>query len=179
MNHSLQLHLGNDILFFLNNLFFTFIVKIIRSGLCKLWTMPNLEHVRTLRGHNSYACSIVFHPQSTLSLSKNALNMASCGTDGSVFLWNLESEEPIGNLEGHEPHRVSHVAFHPSGRFLGTCCFDKSWRLWDLETNEEILYQEGHSKAVFDLSFQCDGSLAATGGLDAYGRVWDIRSGNQ
>lgn len=40
--------------------------------------------------------------------------------------------------------------------------YDHSWRLWDLETQEEILHQEGHSKAVHDLTFQCDGSLAAT-----------------
>lgn len=41
--------------------------------------------------------------------------------------------------------------------------YDRSWRLWDLDTQEEILHQEGHSKAVHDLTFQCDGSLVATG----------------
>jgi U4/U6 small nuclear ribonucleoprotein PRP4 len=40
--------------------------------------------------------------------------------------------------------------------------YDHSWRLWDLETQEEILHQEGHSKAVHDITFQCDGSLSAT-----------------
>jgi U4/U6 small nuclear ribonucleoprotein PRP4 len=40
--------------------------------------------------------------------------------------------------------------------------YDRSWRLWDLETQEEILHQEGHTKAVHDIAFQCDGSLAAT-----------------
>ena len=40
--------------------------------------------------------------------------------------------------------------------------YDHSWRLWDLETQEEILHQEGHSKAVHDVTFQCDGSLSAT-----------------
>lgn len=41
--------------------------------------------------------------------------------------------------------------------------FDNSWRLVDLETEMEVLHQEGHSKAVYDINFQCDGSLAATG----------------
>ena len=40
---------------------------------------------------------------------------------------------------------------------------DNSWRLWDLVKNEEILHQEGHSKPVIDISFQCDGSICATG----------------
>jgi U4/U6 small nuclear ribonucleoprotein PRP4 len=75
----------------------------------------------------------------------------------------LSSEEPLADVEGHAPHRVSRLAFHPSGRFLGTCCFDGSWRLWDLEQLEEVLHQEGHCKPVYCISFQTDGSVCATG----------------
>lgn len=31
------------------------------------------------------------------------------------------SEEPVADIEGHAPYRVSRLAYHPSGRFLGTC----------------------------------------------------------
>ena len=65
-------------------------------------------------------------------------------------------------MDGHQPYRVSRLAFHPSGRFLATCCFDRSWRLWDLAACEEILHQEGHSAAVYDLAHHPDGSLVAT-----------------
>ncbi|GIY43793.1 hypothetical protein CDAR_561061 [Caerostris darwini] len=147
------------------------------SGLCKLWSVPDCELIRTLRGHNCNVGAIVFHPQATLTQSETSVNMASCSTDGVVKLWDLKSDEPIADLEGHAPHRVSRVAFHPSGRFLATCVFDNSWRLWDLEVQEEILHQEGHSKSVYDASFQCDGSLLATGGMDSFGRVWDLRTG--
>lgn len=97
--------------------------------------------------------------------------------DGSVKLWSLDNEEPLADIEGHAPHRVSRLAFHPSGRFLATTCFDHSWRLWDLEACEEILHQEGHSKPVYDVVFHPDGSLALTTGLDGYARVWDLRTG--
>lgn len=147
------------------------------SGLCKLWSVPDCKLIRTLRGHNCNVGAIVFHPESTLSLSATECNMATCASDGSVKLWDLQSEEPIANIEGHAPYRVSRLGFHPSGRFLATCVFDNSWRLWDLEVKEEILHQEGHSKPVYDLSFQCDGSLLATGGMDAFARVWDLRTG--
>ncbi|XP_050389042.1 U4/U6 small nuclear ribonucleoprotein Prp4 [Patella vulgata] len=147
------------------------------SGLCKLWSIPDCEMVRELRGHSCNVGAIVFHPQATLSLDDNACCMASCGQDGTVKLWNLVSDEPIADIEGHAPFRVSRLAYHPSGRFLGTCCFDNSWRLWDLEAQDEVLHQEGHSKPVYDISFQIDGALAATCGLDAYCRVWDLRSG--
>ena len=48
------------------------------------------------------------------------INLASSSFDGSVKLWNLESDEPIAEIEGHAPFRVSKVKFHPSGRFLAT-----------------------------------------------------------
>jgi len=147
------------------------------SGLCKLWTIPDCQEIMTLRGHNVQVGSIIFHPQATISADNAGICMASCAQDGSVKLWSLESDEPIADIEGHAPFRVSKLGFHPTGRFLGTCCFDNSWRLWDLEAQEEILHQEGHSRPVYDIDFQTDGSLAMTGGLDAFGRVWDLRTG--
>ena len=46
-----------------------------------------------------------------------------------------------------------------------------------METGENLLEQEGHSREVYAVSFQCDGSLAVSCGLDAVGRVWDLRTG--
>ncbi|XP_077862427.1 U4/U6 small nuclear ribonucleoprotein Prp4-like [Saccoglossus kowalevskii] len=146
------------------------------SGLCKLWSIPNCELIRTLRGHNHNVGCIVFHPQATIGIDNSACCMASCDADGSVKLWSLESDEPVADIEGHT-QRVTQVQYHPSGRFLGTTCYDSSWRLWDLEVQEEILHQEGHSKPAYCMSFQCDGSLVATGGLDSFGRMWDLRTG--
>lgn len=146
------------------------------SGLCKLWTVPNCEILKTFRGHNCNVGAIVFHPKA-MEDEQSVCALASCAADGSVKLWNFESEEPLADVEGHSPHRVSRLAFHPSGRFLGTCCFDHSWRLWDLEQCQEVLHQEGHCKPVYCISYQIDGSVCATGGLDAFGRVWDLRTG--
>ena len=75
------------------------------------------------------------------------------------------SEEPLADIEGHAPYRVSNVRYHPSGRFLASCCYDHSWRLWDLEQLTEVLHQEGHSGPVYDIDFHTDGSLTATGSV--------------
>jgi U4/U6 small nuclear ribonucleoprotein PRP4 len=146
------------------------------SGLCKLWSVPECNEVRVLRGHNERVGAIVFHPQATLSQSTTSLNMASCAADGTVCLWDLEQETPLDDLDNHGD-RVGRVAFHPSGRFLGTTCFDNSWRLWDLEAKQELLFQEGHSRNVYDIAFHPDGSLCGTSAFDGCARLWDVRSG--
>lgn len=88
------------------------------------------------------------------------------------------------------------VAFHPSGEYVASASFDTSWRLWDVASSKELLLQEGHSKEVYSVEFQNDGALVASGcvfhsfiyfsthyidddnrGLDAIGRVWDLRTG--
>ncbi|GLV44253.1 U4-U6 small nuclear riboprotein factor 60K [Carabus blaptoides fortunei] len=147
------------------------------SGLCKVWSVPDCELTQTLRGHTCNVGAVIFHPKATISQEETVCNMVSCAADGSVKLWDFKNEEPMADIEGHMPHRVSRIAFHPSGRFLGTCCFDSSWRLWDLEQCTEVLHQEGHCKPVYCISFQTDGSVCATGGLDSFGRVWDLRTG--
>ncbi|XP_037092324.1 U4/U6 small nuclear ribonucleoprotein Prp4-like [Pollicipes pollicipes] len=148
------------------------------SGLCKLWTVPDCQPVRTLRGHTCNVGAVAFHPRATVDLEPGDVNLASCGHDGSVKLWSLDSDEPLADIEGHAPYRVSNLKYHPSGRFVATCCHDHSWRLWDLEQLTEVLHQEGHSGAVYDVDFHTDGSLVATGGLDAYARLWDLRTGS-
>lgn len=146
------------------------------SGLCKVWSVPDCKLHLTLRGHTSYVGGVTFRPNISFE-DKNVVAMASGGHDGAVKLWSFGSEESIADITGHMPHRVSKLSFHPSGRFLATACYDSSWRLWDLEQKTEVLHQEGHAKAVHCLAFQTDGSVVVTGGLDAFGRVWDLRTG--
>lgn len=58
------------------------------SGLCKLWSIPNCEMIRTLNGHKCNVGCIVFHPQATLKGDifedhvERTVILASCATDG-------------------------------------------------------------------------------------------------
>ncbi|CAF3609257.1 unnamed protein product [Rotaria socialis] len=110
------------------------------------WFMQTLNNTR------------FWHPQSTLAQDPAMINLASSSFDGSVKLWNLQSDEPIAEIE--KRIKESFIIF-----------------IKDLETQEEILPQEGHSKAVHGITFHCDGSLSATAGMDTYGRIWDLRTG--
>ncbi|TIC70800.1 RNA processing-related protein [Wallemia mellicola] len=142
----------------------------------KLWDIPNCNHQMTLRGHDGLVGGVDWHPQATLNQSKSSVNLASGSQDSTVALWSLEKDTPLATLKGHT-HQVRRVAFHPSGRYLGSASFDETWRLWDVETQAELQLQEGHSKEVYALAFQDDGALVGSAGMDAIGRVWDLRTG--
>jgi U4/U6 small nuclear ribonucleoprotein PRP4 len=143
------------------------------TGTCKLWSVPDCEPVRSLKGHSDRAGAIVFHPQATLSMSTSSLSLASCAADGSVCLWNLESESPIAELESHK-ERVARLSFHPSGRFIGTACYDHSWRLFDLETNVEVLHQVSlfNVDPVLSLNRNYCNNYIAPLFMNSNGRYW-------
>ncbi|XP_028069169.1 U4/U6 small nuclear ribonucleoprotein PRP4-like protein isoform X2 [Camellia sinensis] len=137
------------------------------SGVAKIWSMPQVRKVCTLKGHTERLTDVAFSPMD---------NYISTGSaDRTAKLWNAEGSL-LKTFGGHLD-RLARIAFHPSGKYLGTASYDKTWRLWDIDTGEELLLQEGHSRSVYGISFHHDGSLAATCGLDALARVWDLRSG--
>ncbi|MGH0174504.1 UNVERIFIED_CONTAM: hypothetical protein FKN15_068193 [Acipenser sinensis] len=116
-----------------------------RSGLCKLWSVPDCSLIRTLRGHNTSVGAMSFHPQATVSLDEKDVSMASCAADGSVKLWSLDRG------------------------------LDAFGRLWDLRTGRCIMFLEGHLKEIYGLSFSPNGFHVATGSGDHTCKVWDLR----
>lgn len=104
------------------------------SALVKLWSVPECRCVGTLRGHTERISGLAWHPEACGAQSRTAVNLVSASCDSTAKLWPLEGNggKPLGELTGHAG-RLSRVAFHPSGRLVGTASFDTSWRLWDVE----------------------------------------------
>ncbi|CAG8977076.1 hypothetical protein HYALB_00005784 [Hymenoscyphus albidus] len=149
------------------------------GGGVKLLGVPNLEEIRTLRGHTDRIGGITWAPGSTLpgtTILPSSVNLASGGAEGNIHLWSLDQDTPLSTLAGHN-QRVVRTEFHPSGRYLASASEDTTWRLWDVNTTTELLLQEGHSRGVFALAFNADGSLLASAGMDSIGRIWDLRTG--
>ncbi|KAL1902890.1 hypothetical protein Sste5346_000801 [Sporothrix stenoceras] len=164
------------------------------GGTLGLYRVPDLEHTRGLRGHTSKISGLSWFPGATLpdsGVSADSVNLASGGAEGLVNLWSLNQDTPVASLTGHD-QRVCRVEFHPSGKYLASASEDATWRLWDVQrageegtsstgaakkSTAEILRQDGHSRGVYAVSFNTDGSLIASAGLDSIGRIWDLRSG--
>ncbi|CAG8440228.1 3056_t:CDS:10 [Diversispora eburnea] len=122
------------------------------SGLIRIWGVPNCEALSLLKGHTDRIGGVAWHPDSTLSIDKSVVNLASGAADSMIHLWSLDNDAPIATLRGHTS-KIAKIDFHPSGKFIGS------------------------AREVYAIRFQNDGSLVATGGLDAIGRVWDLRTG--
>ena len=149
------------------------------GGGVKLLDAPDLNELKTLRGHRDKIGGISWFPNATLpthNIPSSAINLATSGGEGDIHLWSLDQDTPISTLSGHTA-RVARIEFHPSGQYLASASSDTTWRLWDVATTSELLLQEGHSREVYALSFNTDGSLLATAGLDSIGRIWDLRTG--
>ncbi|CAK7342686.1 unnamed protein product [Dovyalis caffra] len=137
------------------------------SGVAKIWSVPQVTKVSTLKGHTERATDVAFSPVRN--------HLATASADRTARLWNTDGSL-LKKFEGHLD-RLARIGFHPSGKYLATTSFDKTWRLWDIDSGVELLLQEGHSRSIYGIAFHHDGSLAASCGLDALARVWDLRTG--
>jgi U4/U6 small nuclear ribonucleoprotein PRP4 len=128
-------------------------------------------HPAAGRGRGSSAAVHGTHTgQSDAHLGAARGMLVSGSIDGTAMLWKVP-EELLGHHEsampgldsssGHNNHasaldvglrevatlkghtqRLANVAFHPSGRYVGTSSYDRTWRLWDVERHHEVLLQE-------------------------------------
>lgn len=93
----------------------------------------------------------------------------------------MEDEEIIDEAEvvlsGHADP-VYGVAFHPSKPdMVATAGGDDVGGVWELSTGQRTHTLEGHSDTVNLVAFSADGSLLATGSLDATVKIWSVEGG--
>ncbi|CAF1362492.1 unnamed protein product [Rotaria magnacalcarata] len=159
-----------------------FLIVNLQSGLCKLWTISDCKHVRTFHGHIKNAWCISWHPQSTLTQDPAMINLASTSFETSVKLGNLQCDEPIAEIEGHAPFRVSKVKCHSSGRFLATACteghylvtvsYDNTIKLTTHPIWSALYSSKGHEQKIMSAALSRDGRWIATVSYDRTFKIW-------
>eukprot|EP00979_Chaetoceros_neogracilis_P003685 scaffold654_cov253-Chaetoceros_neogracile.AAC.9 len=160
------------------------------TGGIKLWNGSSsaLELLSTKQtAHEDRIMSVAMHQGNTCQLATASIDLTGklwkVNKNNDVDMGSNNTEnggygiEEMAVLKGHAA-RLCKIAYHPSGRFVGTTSFDHTFRLWDIEAGgKELLLQDGHWKEVFGIGFHGDGSLVSTTDFGGVVQVWDLRSG--
>lgn len=123
-----------------------------------------------LRGHPSLLQSVDFSPDGEL--------LATAGSEGLVYLWNIDSRQIIRQLAGHDPSQlVNRAEFSPDGTTLVTASDDTTIILWDVVSGRQLEVLGEHSAWVQSAEFSSDGQRIISGSGDKTAIVWDASTG--
>jgi WD40 repeat protein/tetratricopeptide (TPR) repeat protein len=121
------------------------------------------------------------NPVKSVAFSSDDKFLASGHDDGTILLWNVETEEPMGTpLAGHRA-AVNSLVFSPEeGDYtLASGSADHTIIFWDIETGEKIHTLSGHYASVQSVAFSPDGRILASGGDDRRINLWDTHTGEE
>ena len=122
--------------------------------------------IATLTGHTDRVHSVAF--------SLDGQMLASGSFDDTVRLWNVATQQQIGNpLTGYS------VAFSHDGKTLASGSYDHTVRLWDVASLTGIATLTGHTYPVLSVAFSPDGKTLASGSRDDTVRLWDMATHRQ
>jgi WD40 repeat protein len=121
------------------------------------------EPSKFLRSDSAGSRSLAWSPDGRL---------ASVSRDGTVVVWDLESEKPLHTLEGH-----GGVAWSADGH-LASASADNTVIVWDLETGRPAITLSGHTEFVPSVAWSADGRLAS-GSKDGTVIIWDVSANDR
>lgn len=135
---------------------------------------------QTFQGHRAAIPALAF--------TSDSQRLASGDVDGNICLWDIsEQSKPMlrHTFRGHtdEVHRL---VFDATNTILASGSHDRTIRLWPVGDNGVSAAHEdvqprytlhAHTQAIRALAMSPDGSTLASGGNDAYIRLWDIHTG--
>lgn len=153
----------------------TYLVIHTRDQQTTLWTISNPLQIRVLD------LQAKFEDYAVPAISPDGTQLAvlHSGLATSVDVWNVESEELLFLLEGHETP-INSVQYSPDGQRIVTASNDGTARVWDAHTGEQYLVLRGRSFGLRTAQYNADGTRIMTvvetnGGL----KIWDSQTGEQ
>jgi WD40 repeat protein len=107
------------------------------SGAVSLWNLPGRYESAIFLGGST---AVAFHP--------GGKQLATTTLDGTVCLWNVEDQQLLTELTGHEA-MVNGLAYSRDGKWLVSGSDDYALRLWNAQGEEcGVLEMESQAAAV-------------------------------
>ncbi|KAG4432840.1 hypothetical protein IFR05_011679 [Cadophora sp. M221] len=123
---------------------------------------------RTLPSHSSGVSSVAF--------SKNGGRLLSGSWDGSLRLWELDTERTLQSFHGHSDD-ATNVVFVGDETVLASASSDATIKFWDASSGSLLQELNDHKDRISGLAYATDGGELASGSGDGTIRIWDIETG--
>jgi WD40 repeat protein len=132
----------------------------------QLWDFDGQELTR-FEGHSGYLDRVQFNPR------YDSENLITHGGDGTVNLWNIQTQEAIQLNSASDP-----VRFSPDGNIIATAGgYTYITRLWDLN-GKEIAQLQGQGAHLWDILFSPNGKIILTLGQNGTVWLWNLDGKN-
>jgi WD40 repeat protein/serine/threonine protein kinase len=138
------------------------LAPIRRGRPAKAWTLDptTAQAALTLKGHAGSVLQVAFSP--------DGMQLASASVDGTIKIWDAQSEPEARTLAGHTGR------FSPDGKWLASASYETTFTVWDTTTGQEI---QRFPASTWGLAFSPDGKSIASSAEKDSARLWDVASG--
>ncbi len=139
---------------------------------------PKAGSVPAVTNFSTRTQQIRYHPTITGAVLKVAANpvrreLASVGGDGTLRVWNVDTQREIWRTSSPMGNQFHGVAFDPQGNRLAAST-SVGISLWDAKTHEPMSEIAGHTGAILEIAFSKDGRRLVSTGIDTAIRLWDV-----
>jgi WD40 repeat protein len=110
-------------------------------------------------------------------ISPDSKMLLSSGSDLQTMLWDLETGEPLREVQTRNLQIISESCAIAVSNTLIAASVQTEVNLWWRDSGEQVITLNGHTGSIWAIAIAPDETWLATGAFDATIKVWDLPTG--